>query len=79
MFFRSGSGLKILGGGLVIAAGAVGGSIAYAKANPEFRQQVESNWPILVPLTSYIFNDEVQAEEPSSLGGVPSLGKTKEM
>ncbi|PIK35449.1 putative MICOS complex subunit MIC60 [Apostichopus japonicus] len=81
---RSGSGLKILGGGLLIAAGAVGGSIAYAKANPEFRQQVESNWPVLVPLTSYIFkdddNNDGKSDQKFSLGGLTtSLGRKKEV
>lgn len=75
---RSRSVVKVLGGGLVIAAGAVGGSIAYAKANPEFRQQVESNWPILLPITSYIF-DEMKPAETPQLGGIAPVRKEEQI
>lgn len=75
---RSRSVLKVLGGGLLITAGAVGGSIAYAKANPEFRQQVESNWPILLPITSYIF-DEMKPTDTPQLGGVAPARKDQQM
>ncbi|XP_033119411.1 MICOS complex subunit MIC60-like [Anneissia japonica] len=42
--------LKIIGGAVLVGGGAVTGTILYAKSNPEFRRQVESNWPFLNPL-----------------------------
>ncbi|XP_071792906.1 MICOS complex subunit Mic60-like isoform X2 [Asterias amurensis] len=50
--------LKFLAGTVLVTGGTMVGAVAYARANPEFRKQVESNWPILIGFSPYLFNDD---------------------
>ena len=67
---RSGGLLKLVGGIVVLTGGLAAGTVAYARTNPEFRKQVESNWPILIPILPYIFNEaqESRSNEELPLG-----------
>ncbi|XP_070540808.1 MICOS complex subunit MIC60-like [Ptychodera flava] len=60
--------LKFLGGVTVVTGGAIIGSVAYAKSNPEFRKQVESNWPFLVPILDQAIDNSKISEE--SIAGI---------
>ncbi len=59
--------LKVLGAGVLLAGGVAAGTVAYAKTNPEFRKQVESNWPILVPIMPYLLNESTEANDSDQL------------
>ena len=75
--YSSGGGfLKVLGAGVLLAGGAAAGTIAYAKTNPEFRQQVESNFPVLLPVMPYLFN-ETQDSAAAATALQPALGAKK--
>ncbi|XP_022091636.1 MICOS complex subunit Mic60-like [Acanthaster planci] len=56
--------LKFLAGSILVTGGTMVGAVAYGRANPEFRRQVESNWPILLGISPYLFNDNnINGEE----------------
>ena len=55
--------MKFLAGSVLVAGGTFAGAVAYGRANPEFRRQVESNWPILLGISPYLFNDNNVKEE----------------
>ncbi|XP_071491565.1 MICOS complex subunit MIC60-like [Diadema antillarum] len=64
---KSGGAMKVIMGGLLIAGGATAGTLAYAKANPDFRKQVESNWPILLDVFPYFFEDNSSGKQKTSI------------
>ncbi|XP_072027149.1 MICOS complex subunit Mic60-like [Amphiura filiformis] len=65
---KSGGGvLKVLGAGVLLAGGLAAGTVAYAKTNPEFRKQVESNWPVLVPIMPYLLNETAESKDGDQL------------
>ncbi|XP_054765713.2 MICOS complex subunit Mic60-like [Lytechinus pictus] len=65
-------------GGLLVGVGATVGTLAYAKANPEFRKQVESNWPLLLDVFPYFFDEDASpAETGKSKADTMSLGGGK--
>ncbi|XP_041476698.1 MICOS complex subunit MIC60-like [Lytechinus variegatus] len=72
---RSGGAGKVIMGGLLVGVGATVGTLAYAKANPEFRKQVESNWPMLLDVFPYFFDEDASADTGKSKADPMSLGK----
>ncbi|XP_038070737.1 MICOS complex subunit MIC60-like [Patiria miniata] len=63
--------LKFLAGSVLVTGGTFVGAVAYGRANPEFRKQVESNWPILLGISPYLFKDDDTIFE-----GLPALKTT---
>lgn len=64
-------------GGLLVGVGATVGTLAYAKANPEFRKQVEGNWPMLLDVFPYFLDEDAAGDTKKSKADSMSLGGGK--
>ncbi|XP_030841188.1 MICOS complex subunit MIC60 [Strongylocentrotus purpuratus] len=74
---KSGSAGKVIMGGLLVGVGATVGTLAYAKANPEFRKQVEGNWPMLLDVFPYFLDEDAAGDTKKSKADSMSLGGGK--
>ncbi|XP_071946968.1 MICOS complex subunit Mic60-like isoform X2 [Antedon mediterranea] len=72
--------VKIISGSVLIGCGAVTGTVLYAKSNPEFRRQVENNWPFLNPLfDSFMYDlNEGKKIKDENLDTGPLINVSKE-